>query len=307
MNFQKFAKQAQKGMKQAGPPAGRSIGLIGAALGAMGLYAAASNSLFTVQPGHSAVMFSRLNGVTDNVYPPGTHFQMPWFNKAEIYDIRSKPKVIRSPTGTQDLQTVDITLRVLYHPNVDYLPQLHRELGTKYDDRVLPSIVNETLKGVVAQFNASQLITRREEVSQKIRRNLIARAKDFHLLVDDVSITHLTFGKEFSAAIEDKKVAQQEAERAKYYVQRALEDKKSKIIKAQGEAESARLIGQAVAKNPAYIELRQMETAQQIAEIMATSGNRLILDSESLLLNVTKEGGGTLLTNEARNARRNQN
>lgn len=54
-----------------------------------------------------------------------------------------------------DLQMVNITCRVLCKPNETKLPTIYKELGTDYDERVLPSIVNEVLKSVVAQFNAS--------------------------------------------------------------------------------------------------------------------------------------------------------
>ena len=72
---------------------------------------------------------------------------------------------------------------------------------------------------------------------------LTKRATDFHILLEDVSITHLAFSKDYTAAVEAKQVAQQDAERAKYIVDKALQEKKSIIIKAQGEAKAAELVG----------------------------------------------------------------
>jgi hypothetical protein len=89
---------------------------------------------------------------------------------------------------------VDINCRVLSRPRVDALPQIYRTLGQDFDERVLPSIVNEVLKSVVAQFNASQLITQRENVSRMVRDNLVRRAALFNILLDDVSITVSYFG-----------------------------------------------------------------------------------------------------------------
>jgi len=245
-----------------------------------------SNSLYDVEAGNRAIKFNRIWGIGDEIIEEGTHFRIPWFERPIIFDIKTRPRKIRTNTGTKDLQMVDISIRTLVRPDTSKLTQIYRMLGMEYEEKVLPSIVNEVLKSVVAQYNASQLIKDRVEVSRIISNRLTKRAKEFNIILEDVALTDTEFGSEYSRAVEAKQVAQQQAEKAKYVVLKALEEKKNIVTKAEGEAAAAKMIGTAMKNNPGFIELRRIEAAKEVAQAMAKSSNKILLSSDALMLNL---------------------
>ena len=111
-----------------------------------------------VDGGERAVIFNRFDGVQQRVFAPGTHFKIPGIEEPTIYDVRTRPRVINTVTGTKDLQMVNISLRVLSRPKAEECHLIHSELGPDYDDRVLPSVAPEILKAVVVSASEAYCV-----------------------------------------------------------------------------------------------------------------------------------------------------
>jgi prohibitin 2 len=217
-----FQKMAQQASSAAGSAGGGGGGLGGG--GGSGRAAAAAaqsvtalavaaglgygtyNSIYTVQGGHRAVIFNRVVGMKDHVYGEGLNFNIPWFEHPIVFDIRTRPVNLQTLTGSKDLQMVTIAIRVLHKPDPNKLVWIYRFLGTNYDERILPSIMNECAKAVVARYNANELLTKRDVVSREISIDLQQRAKQFNVVLEDVAITHLSFSPEYARAVEAKQV-----------------------------------------------------------------------------------------------------
>jgi prohibitin 1 len=97
----------------------------------------------------------------------------------------------------------------------------------------------------------------------------------------------MTFGKEFTKAVEEKQIAQQEAERARFVVEKAEQERQANVIRAEGEAEAADTISKAVAKSgDGLIMIRRIETQKEIAQLLARNPNVSYLPGGS-----AEEGG----------------
>jgi prohibitin 1 len=255
----------------------------------------ADQAIYTVPAGHRSFIFDRRpfgegKGVRPRVYGEGAQWCIPLLQYPIIMDTRVSPRTISTVTGTKDLQTVNLSLRVLFKPNPEKLPRIYSDIGLDYANQILPSVANEVLKATVAQYNADQLLTLRDKVSREIKDTLTQRCTKFHLTLEDVSITHLNFSADFSKAIEDKQVAEQMAERAKFMVAKAEQEKLALIMRSEGDAEAAKLVSSALEScGKGLIELRRIETAQEISEVLAKSRSVTYLPrSGNVLMNLGK-------------------
>jgi len=132
------------------------------------------------------------------------------------------------------------------------------------------------------------MLTQREKIYQDIKEGMTARAKEFNMEIDDVSITHLAFSRDYAQSIEKKQVAQQEAERAKYIVQIREQEKEATILRAEGDAEAAQLVADAMAKyGQGLVAMRKIEAATEIMHTLQNSPNVSFLNNNTLnMLNI---------------------
>ena len=120
------------------------------------------------------------------------------------------------------------------------------------------------------------------------------RAGEFNIILEDVSITHLMFSKEFTTAIESKQVAQQDAERSKFVVAKAEQEKLAAIILAEGEGEAAQLISEALkTAGSGAIEVKRIDAALEIANTLSRSRNVMYVPSGgNMLMAMPQPGAG---------------
>ncbi|CAJ0955970.1 unnamed protein product, partial [Mesorhabditis belari] len=105
------------------------------------------------------------------------------------------------------------------------------------------------------------------------------------IFLDDVSLTELAFSPQYAAAVEAKQVAAQEAQHASFLVDRAKQNRPEKIVQAEGEAQSAKLLGEALRGDPGYLKLRKFGAAQQISKTVSGGANNKVLVTRPVLFN----------------------
>lgn len=154
-------------------------------------------------------------------------------NSVSVYDIKVQKEVADTQAATKDLQDVTAEVVLNYHLNRGQVSKIHQTVGALYKDRVISPALSETFKSASAKYNASELITERAVLKKDVYDQLRDRLEKYGVVVDDVSITNFRFSDSFAKAIEDKQVAQQNAERAKFNLEAAQTDAQAQAAQAQ--------------------------------------------------------------------------
>ena len=223
-------------------------------------------SVKIVDSGHRGVLL-HWNAV-DVSNPPldeGLHFVVPFQDEVVNIEVRTLKYEKNSRSASKDLQTVETTVTVNYHPDKESIHRLYKNLGLDYENRVIQPAIEETVKQVTANYNAEELITKRPLVKQDIETSIRERLNQFEVVTEVISITDFEFSPLFSQAIEAKVEAEQKALKAENDLRRIEVEARQReanavglananIAEAKGEAEAIAIINDALATNPNYIE-----------------------------------------------------
>jgi regulator of protease activity HflC (stomatin/prohibitin superfamily) len=226
----------------------------------------ATASVKIVDSGHRGVLL-HWNAV-DLINPPleeGLHFVIPFQDEVVNIEVRTLKYASEARSASKDLQTVETTVTVNYHPDKEKIHILYKNLGLDYESRVIEPAIEETVKQVTANYNAEELITKRPQVKQDIEFSIRDRLNQFNVITEVISITDFEFSSLFSSAIESKVEAEQKALQAENDLRRievearqreanAIGLANANIAEAKGEAEAIAIINKALSENPNYLE-----------------------------------------------------
>jgi regulator of protease activity HflC (stomatin/prohibitin superfamily) len=197
--------------------------------------AAVASAVVIVEAGHVGVV-TRFGAVTGVRFEQGLHYKAPFIEGVWIADIRTQKEQVDAAAASKDLQEVKSTIALNYRLDGDKAPNVYREIGPLYKQRVVDPAIQEAFKFATAQFNAEELITKRETVKDLARGFLRDRLGTFNVVVEELNIVSFEFSRAFNDAIEAKQVAAQRVLEAQNVRARAAVEAETRVIAAQGDA-----------------------------------------------------------------------
>ncbi|MGN0538027.1 MAG: prohibitin family protein [Acutalibacteraceae bacterium] len=212
-------------------------------------------SSITQVPAGSKGVLLNMGAVSGKVYNEGIAFKIPFIQEIEIIDTRVKKLEIEdNSSASKDLQPITSSIAVNYRVNADYVCDLYQNIGVQYESTIISPAISECIKSITSQYTAEELITKRSEVSEGMKTLLQEKLKNKYIIIDSFNITNFSFSDAFNAAIEEKQIAEQNALKAKYDLERIQTEAQQEITKAQGEAEAMKIKNEQLSDKILYLE-----------------------------------------------------
>lgn len=242
-----------------------------------------------VGPGDRGVRIS-LGSASPDVKEPGVYFWLPFFVGMAKIDVQIQKSELEASAASSDMQEIKTHVAVNWSLSSERVVQTYKTIGNERDvlNRIISPAVNEAFKAAISRHTAADVLQKRMALKTEIDNILMTRLAAYGVILNDVSIVNLTFSKEFTEAIEQKQIAEQKAEQAKYNAAKALEDAKAEVNAARGQAEAQRLLQSTTTKE--ILRQRAIDKWDgHLPQILSGSGVIPILNMKMSELSTDKE------------------
>lgn len=240
----------------------------------LGIFCMASDCITTIPTGHTGIVttFGRVENYT---YEAGVHTKAPWQQVVKM-DNRIQKASVSMSCFSSDIQEVSTIYTINYQIEKANAQTIYRTIGKDYYSTIILPRIEESVKSMIAKYNAESLIASREQLSVEIREDLTTKLAAYNVEVIDASIENLDFSDAFTNAVEAKQVAAQEKLKAEIQQEQANIEAKAAaeraVIAAEAEAEKAVIQAEAAAEAAkkeadakAYAGEKEAEANQKIA------------------------------------------
>ncbi|HBX68013.1 MAG TPA: hypothetical protein DEH25_01110, partial [Chloroflexi bacterium] len=218
---------------------------------------------------------------------------------------------------TKDGQEVFIDSSVIFSVDPTKVVNLHITWQGRYEEEVVRPLARGIIRDAASQYGIEEIVsTKRVELEENITSELESKLAENDLLLTDFVLRDIHFSAEYAAAVEQKQIAEQQAQQAAFVVQskkqeaeqarqtaqgqadaaviasegqakaiviKANADAEARLIQANAEAEALRLIAQALAENPDLLTYNYIEKlAPGIQVMLVPNDNPYLLPLPSL-------------------------
>ena len=278
-----------------------------------------AQGILVVQPTERAVVFNTLSGALETPRGPGTNIIIPVVQQSTLYDMSQKQYTMSGQANegarsgddavrarTIDGQEVNMDITVLYSIDPEQVNTVHQRWQNRYEDDFIRPTTRGFVRDIVSSYRAEDIYgEKRGEMETRIQELLTTRMAEEGLMLSDLLVRDINFSQQFTQAIEEAQIAEQEANRARLRVQqiqqeaeqaraqaegqrdaniaRAEGEAQSIVLRAQAEAEGLRLVSEQIAANPALIQYQYIQQlAPNVRLITVPSNSPFLFDLESL-------------------------
>ncbi len=229
------------------------------------------SSYVIINPGEAGVL-SILGKSQDGPLLEGIHLKPPLISQVDVYDVTVQKFEVPAQSATKDLQDLTGRFAINFRLDPERVVEIRRTQGSLANivAKIIAPQTQESFKVAAARRTAEESITQRELLKNDFDSALQSRLEKYGIIVLDTSVVDLNFSPEFARAVEEKQIAEQQAQRAVYVAQAAEQEAQAEINRARGKAEAQRLL----------------------AETLRAQGGELVLQKEAI--EAWKSGGAQM-------------